>query len=74
LKRVLAGFANEHANKPKEELLKLLDEEVETFSSYMETLSDWRANGALSAPEKALVKSYLVAKLTNKLDGDKGGP
>lgn len=57
----------EHDGKTKEEISALLDEEVERFSVWMENLSDWRAKGALSKPEKALVKTYLVQKLTGKI-------
>lgn len=44
----------------KEELLKKMDEEVEKFSRYMANLPDSRARGALSNPEKALVKTFMV--------------
>ena len=60
-------LTQEHEGKTKEEVSALLDEEVEKFSVWMENLSDWRAKGALSKPEKALVKTYLVQKLTGKI-------
>lgn len=53
--------------KTKEEISVLMDEEVEKFSVWLDNLSDWRAKGALSKPEKALVKTYLVQKLQGKI-------
>jgi predicted acetyltransferase len=57
----------EDEGKTKEEISALMDIEVEKFSEWMENLSDWRAKGALSKPEKALVKTYLVQKLQGKI-------
>jgi hypothetical protein len=48
-------------------VLALLDEEIERFSSYMAALPDSRAAGKLINPEKALLKTYLVAKIRGKL-------
>lgn len=45
----------------------LLDQEVEEFSRYMSALDDWKSAGPLHPQEKALLKSYLVAKLTGKV-------
>lgn len=59
----------QHAGKAKEEVLVLIDAEVERFSTWMAVLPDSRARGALSNPEKALIKTYLVQKLTGKIDG-----
>lgn len=56
--------------KSKEEQSRILDEEVETFSQWLTNLPDSRAAGALSSPERALIKTYLVQKLTGKLGGD----
>ena len=60
-------LAVEHRGKTKDDLSLLLDLEIERFSNWMANLSDWRAAGALSRPEKALLKTYLVNKVTGKL-------
>lgn len=70
MKDVVAGFESHHLGKSKEQLSKVLDAEVQRFSRYMESIADPNAKGPLSNPEAALVKSYLVAKLTGKLDGE----
>lgn len=62
-------LADEHATKTKEEISALLDAEVDRFSTFMDNLDDWKAKGALSKPERALIKTYLVQKLTGKIDG-----
>lgn len=46
----------------KEEVLKLFDIDVEDYSRFMAQLEDQRARGALSNPEKALIKTFLVQK------------
>jgi hypothetical protein len=53
----------------KEQLSELFDKEIEQFSKWMETMPDIKASGALIAPEKALLKTYLIRKLTGELDG-----
>ena len=45
-----------------------LDREVERYSRWLDTLADERAKGCLSNPERALIKTYLVQKLTGKLE------
>jgi len=65
---VTLKLAEEHSSKSKEEQLLLLDKEVDRFSKWMAELPDVRARGALSNPERALIKTYLVQKLTGKLD------
>lgn len=45
-----------------------LDREVERYSQWLSKLPDSRASGALNNPEKALIKTYLVQKLTGKID------
>ena len=45
-----------------------MDREIEKFSKWMAALPDERARGALSNPEKALLKTYLVQKFTGKID------
>ena len=64
---VIVGLAQEHSTKSQGEVLSLLDEEVARFSSFMAQLGDSRAQGPLNNPEKALVKTYLVAKLRGKI-------
>lgn len=64
-------LSTEHAGKTKEEISLLLDQEVENFSNYMANIGDWKSVGALSNAERALVKTYLVQKLTGKLEGSK---
>ncbi len=49
-------------NKSQAEVLALFDEEVARFSKFMENLTDWRAQGPLSDPEKVLIKTFLVHK------------
>jgi hypothetical protein len=55
-----------HEGKSKEELLAVLDEEIANFSRHMMTIDPPEARGALSNPEKALLKTYLVAKLRER--------
>jgi hypothetical protein len=68
MKDVIVRFADEHQGKSKEELSAILDREIEKFSQYMSTIGDWKAVGPLSAPERALIKTYLVQKVTGKID------
>lgn len=67
------SFPPEYASRPKEEVLKLFDEEVEKFSAFMDNVGDWRSRGALSKSEKALIKTYLVHKYRGHLDGEVNG-
>lgn len=69
MKDVVVRFTDEHAGKSKEELSTLLDREVEDFSKFMSTIGDWKSVGPLSPPERALIKTYLVQKLTGKIEG-----
>lgn len=59
-------LAEAHKDKSPPELLTLFDEEVERFSKFMENLGDWRAQGALSIPEKVLIKTFLVHKFRER--------
>lgn len=61
-------LSEELEGKTKEEKLVIFDKEVDRFSKWLERLNDPRANGPLSNPEKALLKTYLVQKYTGKLD------
>jgi hypothetical protein len=56
-------------SKGQEEILAAMEREVEIFSTFMENLADWRAKGALSAPEKTLIKTYLVHKFRGRING-----
>ncbi len=58
----------EKANASQEEKLKMIDEEVERYSTWLANLPDSRASGALNNPERALIKTYLVQKMNGKLD------
>jgi hypothetical protein len=62
--------SEEHKDKPQEEMSELLDKEVENFSAFMATIGDWKTVGPLNSAERALIKTYLVQKLTGKLDKD----
>jgi hypothetical protein len=63
---VIVRLKAEDESKSKDEVLSLLDVEVAAFSDYMARL-DSPARGALSHPEMALLKTYLVAKLRERL-------
>lgn len=60
-------ISEDDQKKTPEEQLALLDQEVDAFSNFMATLGDSRARGALSHPERALVKTYLVAKIRGRI-------
>lgn len=49
-----------------EEALPVINEEVERFSAYMTSLNSVAA-APLSNPEKALIRTYLVAKVRGRL-------
>lgn len=53
---------------PREEVEKILDREVERFSNFMANLGDWRGSGALSNPEKMLLKTYLIQKYRSRFE------
>lgn len=53
--------------KTKEEILVAVDEDVEVFSNFMASLPDWRAQGALSNSEKALIRTFIVHKLKGRI-------
>lgn len=69
MKDIIVRFSDEHAAKGKEELSALLDVEVEDFSKFMSTIGDWKSVGPLAPSERALIKTYLVQKVTGKIDG-----
>ena len=64
--RVLIGKEGD-APPTKEEVLQHVEADVEAFSAFMATLEDARARGALSNPEKALIRTYLIQKSRGKL-------
>lgn len=53
--------------KTKDEILKAVDEDIEVFSNFMANLPDWRAQGALSNSEKALIRTFVVHKLKGRI-------
>lgn len=67
-KVIRAEWVPELLDASKEKRLAAIDDEVERFSKWLERLPDSRASGALSKPERALIKTYLVQKLAGKID------
>jgi len=65
---VTVQVSPEHQSKSKEELSSLLDGELDLFSHFMSSLGDWKSVGPLTGSERALIKTYLVHKITGKLD------
>jgi hypothetical protein len=65
---LILKLSDEHLHKSKEEVSKILDEEVERFSTWLTKTTDFRAQGALCKPERALIKTYLLRKLLKELD------
>lgn len=66
---IIVQFSEDHSGKNREQLEPLIDAEVERFNRFMQQLPDWKSRGDLHKSEKALLKSYLVARLTGKLEG-----
>lgn len=64
---VIVRLAEGRDVEKQDEVLPLLDAEIERFSRYMAGLADSRAAGPLINPERALLKTYLVAKIRGKL-------
>lgn len=56
------------STKTKQEQSEALDREVDRYSMWLSNLVDPNSNGPLSNAERALLKTYLVQKLTGKLD------
>lgn len=65
---VILKWADNLDAKSQQEQSEALDREVERFSQWLVKLPDNKASGALNNPERALIKTYLVQKLTGKLD------
>ena len=53
--------------KTKEEKSLIFDEEIQRFSDWLSQVSDFKAQGPLSRPERALIKTYLVQKYSGKI-------
>jgi len=53
-------------DKSKVEILEEVDKEIELFSAFMVSIKDWRAQGALTNPEKVLLRTFLIQKLQGK--------
>jgi hypothetical protein len=53
--------------KTQEEVLAAVNEDIEVFSNFMANLPDWRASGALSNAEKALIRTFIVHKLKGRI-------
>lgn len=68
MRDVIVSLNEGHATKSKEEVSTLLDKEIDQFSNFMSTIGDWKSVGPLTAPERALIKTYLVQKITGKFD------
>ena len=47
-------------------ILEEVEKEIELFSAFMVSIEDWRAQGALTNPEKALLRTFLIQKLQEK--------
>lgn len=67
LSDVIVKLAEGKNPESQEEVLPLLDAEISLFSEYMSKLPDTRAAGPLIGPERALLKTYLVAKIRGRL-------
>jgi len=63
MKDIGIAVKSEHVEPvPKEELLKMFDQEIEDFSKFMAHLPDVKGQGPLTTPEKMIMKTYLVHK------------
>lgn len=67
MREIEVSFSGELATQGREPQESAIDREVESFSAFMSNLGDWRSAGPLNAAERALIKSYLVARLTGKM-------
>jgi len=66
MRDVSVTLAAEHTVKTKEDKSALLEKEINTFSDYMEKLDNQWFRGPLIPQERALLKSYLVWKISGK--------
>lgn len=60
-------LADEHEGKSKEEKSKLFDNEVQRFSDWLSRSGDFKSQGPLNNPERALIKTYLIQKYSGKI-------
>ena len=67
---VILTWSKDLESQSKDSQSAALDREVERFSQWLSELPDSRVSGALNNAEKALLKTYLVQKLSGKLDKD----
>ncbi len=65
------SWSNGLGSKSFKEQSDALDREVERYSKWISNLSDSRVSGPLNNPERALIKTYLIQKLTGKLDEER---
>lgn len=65
---VKMAWAEDLETKDKTAQNEALDREVERYSKWLTQLPDTRASGPLCGPERALIKTYLVQKLSGKID------
>lgn len=56
-------FKPEARDLTKDAQSKLLDEEIDAFSKFMEGLNDFKASGPLLPMERAIIKTYMIWKL-----------
>lgn len=70
MSQIITKFADD-VGESKAKWAAAIEEEVVSFSKFMGNLQDPMARGELEDFEMALVRSYLIAKLTGKLDGGK---
>lgn len=62
------SLVDEFKDEDKAKISSLLDQEVEQFSKFMSSIGDWKTAGPLNEAERALIKTYLVQKLTGKVE------
>lgn len=66
MRNVNVTFPAEYAGKTLDEKLALVEKELDGFSTYMASLPNPWFKGNLVPQERALLKSYLVWKLSGK--------
>lgn len=61
-------LCKEHESKTKDEVIKLVEQEVDKFSQFMAGLGEWKSAGPLIPQERILIQSYLIHKLRGHID------
>lgn len=61
-------FNDSHENKTKEQLLEVVEQELNRFSTFMERIGDWKARGSLTDRERILLRTYLLNKASGRID------